>query len=126
MCYDDLTPTAQSLIDQMRKAYVNKEDNFCNRFMGTGGNHSFVASLKYMMEYGNFPKSPIFMKEDNKYEILDGNHRFLAHIVWKECCETLDKIMGEEKDKHIEIIKNGGKLSKISKPNIFQEVWTGS
>lgn len=102
----------------LNDAYINDKLNSYSSL--TNGKERFFNCLKYILENGNFPKPPIIcLDEIDKYQILDGNHRFFAFLKSLKIYEEYKMLSSKEQDVFLKKLGIG----KIVPININQEVW---
>lgn len=101
----------------LRDAYMEGKQN--NYALLENGKQRFLNCLRYILENGKFPQSPILcLDEFNEYCVLDGNHRFCAFL----SAERLYKEYQTNSIEEQEFLKKM-EIANIKLPNIEQEVW---
>lgn len=72
------------LIAEMVDFFVWGKKNGYSEYMGPEGKKKFHALLHYVIQNGEPPKAPILVSHTDGCEIMDGNHRLVAYLVWTE------------------------------------------
>ena len=55
-----------------------------SEFMGEEAGPRIARLLQYLREIGNLPCAPILVEKDGEHEIIDGNHRVVAYLLWEQ------------------------------------------
>ncbi|PIR85222.1 hypothetical protein COU15_02375 [Candidatus Kaiserbacteria bacterium CG10_big_fil_rev_8_21_14_0_10_45_20] len=104
----------------MFNAFVLGQENEYSHGLGEEGKNKFLNLLKQMLETGVFPEPPIlFEDEPDHYDILDGNHRWLAYVMCWRIWEEVENMTPEERRDRAA----GLHASNIIEPVQNQEVW---
>ncbi|MEK7649592.1 MAG: hypothetical protein AAB367_01320 [Patescibacteria group bacterium] len=104
----------------LHEAYIQGKENPYSRDLGENGRRRFHRSLKYIVKHRIFPKPPIlYPNEIEKYEIMDGNHRFFALIAATRISEEIAEYALEEKKMFLEKMD----IAELLPPENIQEVW---
>ena len=104
----------------MYAAFVLNQNNAYSQTLGEKSKIHFNKILREMLQTGIFKEPAIFFEaEPGKFNITDGNHKYLAYV---RCCEIWNSI------KHLSNLEKAQQASKYSVPNIVrpsrhQEVW---
>jgi hypothetical protein len=84
----ELTQDCNILIQEMVGFFVHSRPCNYSDFMGDEARPKLARLLQYLREQGDLPCKPILIKHVDKYEILDGNHRFVAYLLWEHWKDT--------------------------------------
>jgi hypothetical protein len=86
---EDLSPVCmsliaecQDLIGQIIRAHELNESNPYSEFMGAEAQQRFHRLIWFLRTNGILPRPPIILEHRGQYEIMDGNHRFAAYLLW--------------------------------------------
>lgn len=75
----------ENRVAEIVRANLYNEDNAYRRFFEPEEAKRRMAQLlAYLKAHGTVPCAPILLSHDNRYEILDGNHRFAAFRIWRQ------------------------------------------
>lgn len=77
-----LTVDCKNLIGQIVRAHELGEKNPYSEFIGDDANERFHRLISFLRTKGNLPRPPIILNHGGLYEIMDGNHRFAAYLLW--------------------------------------------
>lgn len=55
-----------------------------SKYMGEEAKPKLARLLQYLHENGELPCSPILIEKDGEHEIIDGNHRVVAYLLWEQ------------------------------------------
>lgn len=114
----ELTPSYKNMVETIIEYYGDGKD------FSSGSQQRITSILKYMSEKFIFPHSPIFILENRRYKIADGNHRFAAYIILHELSKEACGWPDNKKQKFNKIMKDLGIL--VSRPSLRQDVWIGT
>jgi len=116
-------PYSRGYFDSMRglrDAYVNNVDNQYSRDLGEDGKRRYGRCLKYIAANRVFPQPPILvLTELGEFDVLDGNHRFIAYISTERAYEDFIRATPEAQAAFLESI--GSETFQL--PHVIQEVW---
>ncbi|WP_162925871.1 hypothetical protein [Isoalcanivorax indicus] len=77
-----LTPNCNRLIQEMIGFHEAGVPCPYSEFMGEEAKLKLAKLLQYLRESGNLPCSPILIEKRGEHEIIDGNHRVVAYLLW--------------------------------------------
>jgi hypothetical protein len=120
-----LSPWGVKSFEEMKRAYLNKEENAYSGLRNSDGLRRFRSALVYVLEHGELPK-PIFIrlvKDNDGYEIVDGNHRFLALEVSRGIFNELRGVDHDTAQGHRAWLTQTYKISSLVEPHPIQSVW---
>jgi len=79
----ELIENSSSLIQQIIGFHAKGESNNYSAYMGEEAKTRFHNLLYYLRVHGNLPCPAILIDHNNKYEVMDGNHRIAAYLLWE-------------------------------------------
>ncbi len=83
-----LSPDATASLKALIRAYTKGENNVYARNLGERGKERFQLQLHQLIDNGVFPCPPVLVDHGGGSEIMDGNHRLAAYLVWLEWKEN--------------------------------------
>jgi hypothetical protein len=78
-----LTPECNLRIQQMIDFHADGVSCAYSEFMGEEAKSRLARLLQFLRENGNLPCPPILIETGGEYEIIDGNHRVVAYLLWE-------------------------------------------
>lgn len=118
-----LTEFSTEIIKNIREFYDLGIWNLAMHIMGRDGQQKYINSIKYIIEHGIFRNPIILLKRKGGYDIVDGNHRFLA---WFKVEKEFKQISKTEQVASMKKLENKWGVKKIISPSSNQEAWVAS
>lgn len=120
----NLTPFTNDNVDELMHTAIEGEDE--------GDTQRFKKAFSYLVEYGVFPRPPVFyevdLMRDSKlsYFIFDGMHRLSAHRFWLQEWNKIKLMKEPEKEKVVEKLKKALNVKNVLVPKNEQKIWVAS
>jgi hypothetical protein len=95
LSYEGLGRVSQSQVNQITQAAILGIDRDIVERCIAGSRNTFSQAVSYLSQHGVYPKPPVLVIMDSKYEIVDGNHRISAFLY---CAGLLKKVKTPAKD----------------------------
>ena len=119
-----LTDQSKSFIHHMYRAYCYGDENYVMRNIRKRGKDRFNRILEYVIAHGLFPKPIVLLEESGGMSILDGHHRMLAYVLWRDCFQLPEEYGAKERMQYVvDHIDSHDQYRKS--PSVFQDVWIG-
>ncbi len=116
-------PYSRGFADSMlglREAYLLGVENDYWRLLGEDGRRRFNECYIYILKNQHFPQPPILSLNDTgKYDVVDGNHRFLGFITAKSAYKAYEEMNVAQQQEFLDSLN----VENLSSPNSTQEVW---
>jgi hypothetical protein len=114
------SPGHNGMIRGLFEAYIQGIENNYWRLLGEDGKRRFRRARDFIIRNEVFPQPPILMIDElERYEALDGNHRFLGYIIAYRTHEQFLASSPEDQSAFLASINQ----ETFSPPRDIQEVW---
>jgi hypothetical protein len=108
LTFEGLGRVSQSQVTQIIEASISGANNaLSNEIIDT--RERYAKAARYISQNGTYPRPPVLVVMDSKYEIVDGNHRVSAFFY---CAGLLPKVSPPSKD-------------VLQKTKTSQKMWIG-
>jgi hypothetical protein len=95
LSYEDLGWASKSIVTQVVQSAILGVDRHTVERCIPGSRNTFLKAVSHLSQYGVYPKPPVLVFMDSKYEIVDGTHRISAFLY---CAGLLKKVETPSKD----------------------------
>lgn len=116
-------PKTLEMADGMWRAHIQSEKNFYSTI--TDGKNRYLRATAYFLERGTFPKPIVLLHEQDKYEIADGNHRFLAFRSTRQVHLDMQVATTDQVERFRHTLLSKWKISQIADLRDSHWVWVG-
>jgi hypothetical protein len=109
----------------MYEAYVSGVENAYAGMRDRGGMRRYMRVCKSMLETGLFPRPIIMRERSGRYDVVDGNHRYLAWSTVPLLRSVLPKLPQERASEILHKLKEKWGIAELAPLSPTQPVWIG-